>query len=103
MKQREDGQWTWKADPSLFNVPLADMTDPGHIARYWKAVETIPCPILEVRGTESSLVSDEVVQRMEKLGKQFRSVDVPGAGHVVTVDKPYEFIEVTRSFLNVTA
>jgi esterase len=103
MKQREDGQWTWKADPSLFNVPLADMTDPGHIARYWKALETIPCPILEVRGTESSLVSDEVVQRMEKLGKQFRSVDVPGAGHVVTVDKPYEFIEVTRSFLNVTA
>ena len=103
MKQRKDGQWTWKADPSLFNFVLPDHTDPGLIGRYWKAIETIPCPILEVRGTESDLVSDDTIQRMEKLGKQFRSVDIPGAGHVVTVDKPYEFIEVTRPFLNVTA
>ena len=104
MKQREDGRWTWKADPSLFKVALLpDMTDPGLIGRYWKAVETIPCPILEVRGAESNLVSDEVIQRMEKLGKQFRSVDVAGAGHAVIVDKPDEFIEVTRSFLGVTA
>ena len=101
LKQRQDGQWTWKADASLFNVPLPDMTDQGLIGRYWKAIETIPCPILEVRGAESSLVSDEVIQRMERLGKQFRSVDIAGAGHVVTVDKPQEFIEVTRGFLGV--
>ena len=103
LKQREDGQWTWKADSRLFNIQLPDMTDPGLIGRYWKAVETIPCPILEVRGTESNLVSDETIQRMEKLGKQFRSVDVAGAGHVVIVDKPYKFIEVTREFLGVPA
>ena len=101
LKQQEDGQWTWKADASLFNVPLPDMTDQGLIGRYWKAIETIPCPILEVRGAESSLVSDEVIERMERLGKQFRSVDVAGAGHVVTVDKPQEFIDVTRGFLGV--
>ncbi len=103
MKQREDGKWTWKADPSLFNFLLPDMTDPVLIGRYWNAVETIPCPILEVRGSGSNLVSDEVVQRMVTQGKQFSSVDVPGAGHVVTVDKPYEFIEATRSFLGVPA
>ena len=40
---------------------------------------------------------------MEKLAKQFRSVDVAGAGHVVSVDKPSEFIEVTRDFLGVAA
>jgi pimeloyl-ACP methyl ester carboxylesterase len=103
MCQREDGRWTWKADPALFNTPLPDMTDQGLIGRYWKALEEIPCPILEVRGAESNLVSDEVVRRMERLGKQFRSVDVAGAGHVVTVDKPQEFIEATRSFLGVPA
>ena len=103
MKQRDDGKWTWKADSSLFNVQLPDMTDPGLIGRYWKAVETIPCPILEVRGTESDLVSDDVIQRMIKQGKQFSSVDVVGAGHVVTVDKPFEFIEVTRAFLGVSS
>ena len=103
MRQQEDGKWTWKADHSLFNHTLPDMTSTELIGRYWKAVETITCPILEVRGTESNLVSDDVIRRMESVGKQFRSVDVAGAGHVVTVDKPREFIEVTRSFLGVPA
>ena len=101
VKQREDGQWTWKADPRLFNFVLPDMIEPGFIGRYWKAIETMPCPILEVRGAESNLVSDETIRGMEKRGKQFRSVDVAGAGHVVTVDNPYKFIEVTREFLGV--
>ena len=101
MRQREDGQWTWKADAGLFNVWSPNMTDPDLIGRYWKAVETIPCPILEVRGTESNLVADATLERMKRDGKQFSWVDVPGAGHVVTVDKPQEFIEVTRSFLGV--
>jgi pimeloyl-ACP methyl ester carboxylesterase len=101
MRRREDGRWTWKADPALINVALPDPTDPILIGRYWKAVETIPCPILEVRGAESTVVSDEVVQRMEKAGKQFRSVDVAGTGHVVTVDKPQGFIKATSEFLGI--
>ena len=102
MRRREDGHWTWKADASLFNIQLPDMTDQGLIDRYWKAFEAIDCPILEVRGKESPLVGDATIRRMEQVGKQFRSVDVPGAGHVVTVDKPLEFIEVTREFLGVS-
>ena len=101
LRRKDDGRWTWKADHSLFNTPLPDMTDPGLIGRYWKAVETIPCPILEVRGAESPLVADATLERMKRDGKQFCWVDVPGAGHVVTVDKPQEFIQVTRSFLGV--
>ncbi len=100
MRQREDGQWTWKADTALF-TPLIDLTDPDIIGRYWKALEAIPCPILEVRGSGSDLVSEEVLQRMKRVGKQFTSVDVADAGHVVTVDKPQEFIKATRSFLGV--
>ena len=101
MRQREDGQWTWKADTALF-VPLIDLTDPDHIGWYWKAMETIPCPILEVRGSGSDLVSEEILQRMKRVGKQFTSVDVADAGHVVAVDKPQEFIQATRSFLGVS-
>ena len=79
------------------------MTDRALIDRYWKAVETIACPIMEVRGAESILVSDETVERMKRVGKEVSSVDVAGAGHVVSVDKPQEFIEATRSFLGVPA
>ena len=103
MRQKDDGTWTWKADASLFNMTLTDLTSRELQQRYWKAVEAITCPILEVRGAESPLVSDEVIQRMIAMGQNFTSVDVPGAGHVVTVDKPQEFIEVTRGFLGVSA
>lgn len=101
VRQLESGAWTWKADPRLFNTPLPDMTDPELIGRYWRAIETITCPILEVRGAESALVSDEVLDRMKALGHNLTSVDVAGAGHVVTVDKPQEFIEAVRDYLGV--
>ena len=103
LRQRDDGAWTWKADAKIFNVPLPDMTDRTLIDRYWSAVEKVPCPILEVRGGESLLVSDKVLDRMKSSAKDLTSVDVPGAGHVITVDKPAEFIEVTRRFVAVSA
>ncbi len=102
MKQTADGAWTWKADPRLFNTPLPDMSDSGLISRYWSALEIIPCPILEVRGAESPLVSDEILDRMKAVAQNLTSIDIPDAGHVVTVDKPAEFIQATRSFLGVT-
>ena len=101
MRQADGGKWTWKADPALFNVPLPDMSDETLIGRYWRALETIPCPILEVRGADSPLVSDAVLDRMKAAAKDLRSVDVADAGHVVTVDKPAEFIEAARGFLGV--
>ena len=101
MRQTDGGKWTWKADPALFNVPLPDMSDETLIGRYWSALKTIPCPILEVRGADSPLVSDEILARMKAAAKDLRSVDVADAGHVVTVDKPAEFVEATRGFLGV--
>ena len=100
-RQTDGGKWTWKADPALFNVPLPDMSDETLIGRYWSALKTIPCPILEVRGADSPLVSDEILARMKAAAKDLRSVDVADAGHVVTVDKPAEFVEATRGFLGV--
>ena len=101
LHENADGKWQWKADPSLLTTPLKDGTDQGLIGRYWKALETIPCPILEVRGGESPLLDGVLRERMQSTAKDLSWVDVPGASHVVTVDKPQEFINVTRSFLGV--
>ena len=101
LRQNENGRWTWKADTALFNIQLPDMTDQSLISRYWNAVETITCPILEIRGTESGLVSDETLAKMKERSKQLTSIDIAGAGHVVTVDKPSEFIATSRPFLGV--
>lgn len=103
MRQRDNGTWTWKADPKLFNTRLRDLDDPAMIQQYWESLAKITCPILEVRGSESTMVSDETLQRMKTVGRLFTSTDVKGAGHVVAVDKPQEFIEATREFLSVHA
>ncbi len=101
LRQLDSGKWTWRADAKLFNTPLPDMTDPGLIGRYWSAIDTITCSILEVRGAKSPLVSDEVLDRMISRGHNLTSVDVADAGHVVTVDKPQEFIEAVNAYLGV--
>ena len=66
MKRRDDGQWTWKHDPALSTTGFPNLSDPVLNGRYWKAIETISCPVLEVRGAESAFVSDDVVERMIK-------------------------------------
>jgi pimeloyl-ACP methyl ester carboxylesterase len=98
-KQRADGKWVTKADPALTATPLRDGSDQDLIARYWRALEVIPCPILEVRGAESPLLDGVLRERMQKASNDMSWVDVPRAGHVVTVDNPTEFIEATRPFL----
>lgn len=99
MKQQPNGTWTWKADPVLYTTPLSDMQDPESISRYWRSLEAINCPILEVRGKESPTVSDDILEGMARANPMFQYVDVEGAGHVVTVDNPCGFIDATRDFL----
>ena len=99
IKQTESGQWTWKAELEGFDNPLPDMTSESLIKGYWNAIKSIECPIYEIRGAESGLVSDEVLTKMEKIGKDVSSTDVERAGHVVMVDQPEAFIEAIKSFL----
>lgn len=102
VKQREDGKWIWKADPVLFNVPIMDHTDPKYISHYWKCLKAIECPILEIRGKESILVSDDVIKKMQDVNHRVDYADVDGAGHVVMMDNPKEFTAVIKTFLNVS-
>ena len=99
LRQADSGSWTWKADLKGFDNPLPDMTDFSLISRYWSAIESIQCPILEIRGAESNLVSDNTIEKMKRLGKEVSSVDIDRAGHVVMVDQPEPFIEAIKGFV----
>ena len=101
MRQQSTGMWVWRADPALFNNTLPDNQEPEYIARYWRSLEAIECSIMEVRGKESILVSDDIIERMKKANPRFSSVDVEDSGHVVTVDKPQGFIDATKEFLGI--
>mgnify|MGYP003303072298 FL=1 len=99
LKKTDSSTWTWKADLNGFDNPLPDMTSTELIGRYWSAIEDIQCPIFEIRGAESGLVSDDTIDKMKSLGKNVTSVDVASAGHVVMVDQPEAFIEAARGFV----
>ena len=99
LKKSADNVWTWKADITGFDNPLPDMTDSSLIGRYWAAFGSLECPILEVRGSESGLVSDEIIEKMNDTGQDFSSVDVELASHVVMVDQPEKFIASVKDFL----
>ena len=60
LNQNKDGTWQWKADPNLIIPPLKDGTDENLIRRYWEGLAKINCPILEIQGSESTLLSSEL-------------------------------------------
>ena len=101
MRQHPDGKWRWKVDPAIITYALPDNFDPAYINRYWEAMRKVKCPFMEVRGAESVTLDEDIIERMKKSNKLFSSVTVEDAGHVVTVDKPYEFIKVTKGFLGI--
>ena len=98
LRRRDDGKWTWKADPGVFNPsrPRRWVQDPEVI---WQRFGQIECPVLEVRGTESDLITDETLERMREVNPQCQTVDIAGAGHNVIVDKPNDFLEAVETFL----
>ncbi|MFL2640157.1 MAG: alpha/beta fold hydrolase [Dehalococcoidia bacterium] len=100
LNQNADGTYQWKADPNLIIPPLKDGTDENLIRRYWEGLAKIDCPILEVQGMESTLLDSELKDKMLSTAKNLSWVDVPNAGHVVTVDQPQLFINATREFLS---
>lgn len=60
----------------------------------------ITCPTLLVRGGESKTLAPEVAREMEAQCPCLRTIEIPGAGHHVFLDKPAAFLEVVRKFLH---
>lgn len=99
LRQRDDGKWVWVADLALFNQTMPDQRDEAMIARYWRCLAAIACPVLLVRGRGSILISDDIVARMRQANPRLSAIDVADAGHVVPLDKPLEFIVAVGAFL----
>jgi pimeloyl-ACP methyl ester carboxylesterase len=96
--REEDGTYRWKFDnyvravsPYLFNA--ADAYD------LW---ERITCPVLLFRGTESWASDPDVDGRAHHF-RDWRLINVPGAGHWVHHDQLDVFLRATREFLEVRA
>ena len=99
LRQLPNGKWTWKYDKALRSPGGRFRATPEAVAALWRAVETVSCPALMVRGAESNVVSQETAERVAALLPRGRLAVVEKAGHLVPGDNPAAFIRVLSDFL----
>ena len=90
--RRENGVWTWYVDPDLFSPKNRKRWADEALTR-WQSFSRIDCPILEIRGELSEMVSDKIVGRMKETNPRVECIDIPDAGHNVIADQPRLFLD----------
>ncbi|HUS78455.1 MAG TPA: alpha/beta hydrolase [Patescibacteria group bacterium] len=79
--------------------PSGEMIRGGLSTDLWPFVERMSTPCLLLKGGDSTLVTDETLQRMKKTVPDLKVVEVEGVGHMVPQGKPEEFESHLRQFL----
>jgi pimeloyl-ACP methyl ester carboxylesterase len=97
LRKGEDGRYYWHWDPALLDGWQIDKV--RHEERMLAAAKRIRVPLLLVRGIDSDVVTPEIVEEFLTILPHARSVDVPGAGHMVAGDSNSIFTDAVLSFL----
>lgn len=86
LRQRADGCWLWKMDPTY----IRQRVERGAPVRpaLWSALARVPCPTLVVWGTDSDVLSESQACRMVAALPRGELVTVPGVGHSPTLVEP---------------
>ena len=98
IRQRSDGKWTWKYDKLLRSTDHRPRTWSSE--KLWRCLADIDCPTLVVRGGDSDIFSNEVMERMLEVIPDSTSAVVPRAGHLVAGDNPTGFLDALRTLLD---
>lgn len=96
VKPAADGGLVWKIDPAIRNTPRS-----GTAARaidLWVPYARIIAPVLVVRGAGSDILSRATAERMTKVLRDTRVVEVPGVGHAPSLLEPAALAAI-REFL----
>ena len=100
LKQLENGKWTWKYD-KRFRQPGGRrfQHDPQMTERLWGYMESLACPTLVVRGSQSDIIALDTADGMHKRIPNGRLATVENAGHLVMGDNPSGFEQAVTEFL----
>ncbi len=90
----DDGRWTWKYDPAVRHAVLG----PADFEDVWSALRAFSRPLLFVRASRHSHLSEEAAERLRSL-PNVRMVVVPEAGHNVMTDNPLQFTREVGEFV----
>ena len=105
----DNGRWIWRWDPqfvtwreridSASSSGFQDRMD-GMARDLYEGADAVTGPILLVRGQQSDLVSDDVVQEFRDRLPRAAYVDIRGAGHMVAGDDNDAFTDAITEFLS---
>ena len=100
LKQLPSGKWTWKYD-KRFRQPGARrfQHDPQMTERLWGYMESLACPTLVVRGSQSDIIALDTADGMHKRIPNGRLATVENAGHLVMGDNPSGFEQAVTEFI----
>jgi esterase len=96
VKPTPGGRLTWKTDP-LLRKPPPGMTTIRQID-LWEQFKSLRIPILVLRGSESNVFSRRMAERMCELSANTTLVEVPGVGHVPSMEEPEAWAALEKFF-----
>lgn len=100
LRQRADGGWVWKIDPTYIRQRVEHGPPPR--PALWPVLRHLPCPTLVVWGTDSDVLSEEQARRMVDTLPKGELAAVPGVGHAPTLVEPVALAALER-FLSLSS
>jgi esterase len=98
VKPGPEGGLVWKMDPNV-RRPLRGGTAQQRLD-LWVPYARIACPVLIIRGSDSDILAAATANRMCKVLKRAKTVEVPGVGHAPTLTEP-ESLGAIKEFFGV--
>ena len=95
VRRRDDGKFVWKRDPA---IGKAFVKQPRNDVVLWPVWDMVRCPVLVLRGAESTLLPAAVAQEMTQRGPRAALVTVADAGHAPALLSEAQ-IQPIRAFL----
>jgi pimeloyl-ACP methyl ester carboxylesterase len=96
VKPDADGELVWKMDPNV-RRPLRGATAQQRFD-LWVPCARIVCPTLIVRGADSDILDSATANRMCKVHKRAKTVEVPGVGHAPSLTEPESLAAIEELF-----
>lgn len=99
LKEDENGQATWRFyEPGVRESVISSRTE-GPGSATWTDIQNLRMPTLVMRGEYSQDLPKDVYERMLTTNASIQGIEFKGAGHWIHADKPEQFIEILRLFL----
>lgn len=101
MRRGEDGLLYWHWDPRLALPDHLDHPRDGPILD--EAAAQLRVPVLLLHGELSELVDARTIAHFRRLAPQLETIEVKGAGHMLTDDQTDIFVDHIQDFIRSTA